>query len=557
MTVTLTGDVFDALGIAHATGDRDGISVWLETYYPVQPDGDGVRVGRIVPVPVAATGEVNLSGIPATVGGAPLYRLIFDSPALRGIAGNSTGQQVTGVFELTESRTIGWCVANSVSPESLTTYDAALDARIAQAQAAAAAAQSAALNADADADRAETAADAAEAISGLTGEDTAVAYLVSTHGTDTHAALEGTYLPREVQQALATEIVRLLTLTPHETDVAPFEIVTKAFANGGGKPDNVGTWIGYNASRYTQQAGEDGEDGKITWHMGMESGYHNPDDGTYGPEWYLNYASPDGTTVPIATFRPIYVRLGEGDTNSTADKWAHVVVDIGPDPEGVFGITPGYVASGGNPIFMVRKDLIEMSTADTVVRGVLAVRPGAANAIFRVDGTSTSAIEMRVNGVYGGGLHTGDVNALEVRDKVGRPVLVFTYGNGTNTSISTFHSRLHARSLVQFGGDTGTPTATDMGNLGKTPTVSGNCVRGTVNIGTGAAPAAGDAVELTLPVAHLATPTIVVSAGNYATSVMVPYAYAVNGSTVRLGLGVTPDPDTAVGTYQINYTILG
>lgn len=384
--------------------------------------------------------------------------------------------------------------------------------------------------------------------------------------TQQDARLSATYVPRLITQA-AAQIVRTFKLDPADANVAMYEIVTKAFANSGGKPANVGTWIGYNASRYTQQAGEDGEAGLLGWHMGMESGYYNPDDLTYGPEWYLNYTSPDNTSVPIATFRPLYVRLGQGDTNLKTDKWAHVLVDIGPDAEGVFAVTPGYALPTPGTLAAFRVTAAELNLSSTAVvadGGSFAVRPRAAgnvaaNLIVDSKGTGIAVVAMRVAGAAAGSLIATDVNTYYLADKADNPVVVFNYGSTVAARQTNVRSRLKVDGAIWAGSDTdSTVTVADTGNLGAAPTVAGNAVRGTISMGTGAAPAAGDAVTLTVPAGvYGSAPTVVVSAGNFATSNRQPYAYAVDAATLKIGFGVALAASAAAGTYKVNYQVLG
>jgi hypothetical protein len=210
---------------------------------------------------------------------------------------------------------------------------------------------------------AEAARDAAVDLSNIDTPDELVATLLANPASATGAAATATLVTRDetLPAAGGYEVMRL---DPDNATTAPWQIVTKAFANGGGKPPNQGVWIGFNAERYLQDGS--GQDGALTWHLGMESGYENPDDDTFGPEFYLNYGTPDGTTIDVAQLRPFYFRLIEGDTNDADDKGVHALFDIGPSADGIFAIVPGYVDTNGTPIFQVTKDLIEMVAPDVV-----------------------------------------------------------------------------------------------------------------------------------------------------------------------------------------------
>jgi hypothetical protein len=66
-------------------------------------------------------------------------------------------------------------------------------------------------------------------------------------------------------------------------------------------------------------------------------------------------------------------------------------------------------------------------------------------------------------------------------------------------------------------------------------------LRGTVSMGTGATPAAGDAVSIAIPAGVYPTaPNGFASAGNFNTSGRSVHAYAVSATEIRLGFGRTP-----------------
>jgi hypothetical protein len=368
-------------------------------------------------------------------------------------------------------------------------------------------------------------------------------------------------VPRRIRQATADTVTRLLELDPHSDGVAPFQIVHKAFANGGGNPPNNGVWIGYNAERYLQDGS--GEDGTLGWHMGLESGYHNPDDGSYGPEWYLNYVSPDGDGVPIATFRPMYVRLGAADTNTLADKWAHVLVDIGSDPEGVFGVSPGY-AEGNAPSFYVTKALTRLNSKNVVAEGTwFTVRPSAsdasANLVVDSKGNRIAVVALRVNGAPAGAFMAATANTFYISDKADQPVMVFNFGTNPTTRIVNARAKLKVDGVLELGSQVSVSSISGTGALGSEPELAAgsNSARGTIEFGTGAAPTAGDAAVIRMPATYGQVPNVVVSAANSASAELRPYAYATDTMTIRFGLGSPPPRSQARRTFRFNYHIVG
>ncbi len=117
-TYSLTGSLLDIVGVNLNTVARKPIVV-LESSQPLVSDiaTGAVRVGGRYAVVVATDGTVNVTGIPATVGGTPLYRLIITTR--QADTREKPLTLATGWFSLTASRTIAWVVDNAVQPEYL------------------------------------------------------------------------------------------------------------------------------------------------------------------------------------------------------------------------------------------------------------------------------------------------------------------------------------------------------------------------------------------------------------------------------------------------------
>lgn len=181
-TSAITGSILDLTGDPHATSPV-GVRLWLQSSEDFIGTGASARTGGMQPIAVAADGSVNHDGIPETIAGAPLYRLHVDSAHLRA-AGRESGV-TSGWFALPAGGiTLGEIAETYFAP---TLVEPGMYTSVVELVAAAQAA----------ADQAEAAADTATAISGLTGEDDAVALLASTPGTDTHTALSATYVAQE------------------------------------------------------------------------------------------------------------------------------------------------------------------------------------------------------------------------------------------------------------------------------------------------------------------------------------------------------------------------
>lgn len=137
VTYSLTGDITDVIGTAFPLGSA---YVALESSQPLVVDtgAGGIRVAATTQVDVATDGSVSVTGIPATTGGAPLYRLRIEARS-----GNAPATTtITGWFELTADRTLEWVVNNSVAPIMVTpTIVADVTAQAVRAEAAAARAE--------------------------------------------------------------------------------------------------------------------------------------------------------------------------------------------------------------------------------------------------------------------------------------------------------------------------------------------------------------------------------------------------------------------------------
>lgn len=109
---------------------------------------------------------------------------------------------------------------------------------------------------------------------------------------------------------------------------------------------------------------------------------------------------------------------------------------------------------------------------------------------------------------------------------------------------------------------TNVPAAAALAGLGAgppAPTVShASDLRGTIIIGTGAAPAAGDAVTITFqqPMVQ-AVPNVAIWAANAATAALNPYVRTVTQAGFTVGFSGVPAAGQAAGTYQVAWAVTG
>lgn len=125
---TISGDIATLQGSDHTNGDP--VALYVECSQPILVDGATGRTGGRLRIPVSSDGTFSMTGLPASVGGVPLYRLQLDSRALR-LQGLRAGI-TSGWFPLTVDRDLTWIVANYVE---VTTISAATAVNVAAAAA--------------------------------------------------------------------------------------------------------------------------------------------------------------------------------------------------------------------------------------------------------------------------------------------------------------------------------------------------------------------------------------------------------------------------------------
>ncbi len=203
-------------------------------------------------------------------------------------------------------------------------------------------------------------------ISGISTSDGVVEALVKNTGGAgplTSAALSASYVGRSTTKASGTgRTVAYEVADPNLTASKWREVYGSADFSGHKDPVR---FFGWNADKGLGG----GDTAEPAFYMGMEADYHVSSwngDGTAHRvmEWYVNYNSPDNSTV--TNFRPFAFSLGADDNSS---HWATVQVDIG---------------------------------TDTAYRSLFNVIAGGSKNLFHLDGTSGAVyVPLTVSGAYG------------------------------------------------------------------------------------------------------------------------------------------------------------
>ncbi|HSX47728.1 MAG TPA: hypothetical protein VLF63_03060, partial [Patescibacteria group bacterium] len=151
-------------------------------------------------------------------------------------------------------------------------------------------------------------------------------------GLDGNGLLKTAELPSSVvtnnqTQSAENTVLPLFTINPKTSGFEPFQVQMNSYVNPGGGAGtyNHAMFLGWNAS--THGTGTPAVSGKPSLIMGMEDNYYDSG-GTnlFGMEWYVEYFSPDGTSVQ--GLRPFYARISS-DTN--ARNGCIITFDIGTD----------------------------------------------------------------------------------------------------------------------------------------------------------------------------------------------------------------------------------
>ena len=198
-TFHISGALPDLTGVPHPVGGTTPqVRLWLECSDPLlSAGGREGRTGGILEVAIDEDGECYIDGIPATVNGAPMYRLRADTIDYKHGGRAGYGEAFTSWFAVTGNTTIGELIAVHTEPVMVSP---ALYDTLASYVAAAQAARDAAIAAKV---AAEAARDAAIDISGITTTDAAVKAALDLPASQSRRYIE-TYLPVARYGALGT-----------------------------------------------------------------------------------------------------------------------------------------------------------------------------------------------------------------------------------------------------------------------------------------------------------------------------------------------------------------
>lgn len=242
--------------------------------------------------------------------------------------------------------------------------------------------------------------------------------------TKTDAELNSRFVAQATSHTTELIAQPVFIMTPATASPNPYQIIFNSFENTGSGAGtyNHGMWFGFNAGRHA--GGGTATANKVGMYMGFEDNYYDDGgDATYGPEWYVGYITPDGSTIPIGGLRPFYVRVKDGNANS-ASKSALITLDIGAGATGAFGVHKGVT----NPA------LFGLSTSDGIMRIPFKIEmPSAGNALtLQSSGTSDPAnLLFKTGSTTRWQLQSNNNNSLIFIDNVNSKQTMILYGQST------------------------------------------------------------------------------------------------------------------------------
>jgi hypothetical protein len=120
------------------------------------------------------------------------------------------------------------------------------------------------------------------------------AYVTTTPAGPTRTALDAAFAAKDTAHIVEGTGVTAWRVIPATVGAVPFEVAYNSYPNigAGAGTKNHATFFGYNVGRH---GGGPVVAGKNAWIMGFEDNYYDYQSTLkYGPEWYIEYWSPDG-----------------------------------------------------------------------------------------------------------------------------------------------------------------------------------------------------------------------------------------------------------------------
>ena len=251
------------------------------------------------------------------------------------------------------------------------------------------------------------------------------------------AVLSSRYVAQDIVQTAQSAPVQPFEILFADGLNTPFEIRAIDYDNAGvgaGTANHL-VFFGFNTGRHAT--------GPVTankpaWMMGMEDNYFaNGGDEKYGPEWYVQYYSPDGSSQVM--FRPFYARVLGSDSNTPAG--AINISNIGPsNGGGSFRVNGGAQSTGDTGLFTVTWTQITLGVSTVVQAVPLTLNNQSGDVNLFLDASGTGYMQFRKGTTRSWVLASTSTNAFAFYNKDFNPHLSFTYGASASAAVSDFAS---------------------------------------------------------------------------------------------------------------------
>lgn len=245
-----------------------------------------------------------------------------------------------------------------------------------------------------------------------------------------------------IAQSAASATVQPFSITFADGLNTPFEIRAIDYVNSGtgtGTSNHL-VFYGFNVGRHATGSVTAN---KAAWMMGLEDNYYaTGDDEKYGPEWYVQYYSPDGSSQTM--FRPFYARVLGSDSNTPAG--AINISNIGPSGGGgSFRVNGGAQSTGDTGLFTVTWTQITLGVSTVVQAVPLTLNNQSGDVNLYLDASGTGYMQFRKGTTRSWVLASTSTTAFAFYNKDFNPHLQFTYGADASTAVSDFVSGVKIR----------------------------------------------------------------------------------------------------------------
>lgn len=254
-------------------------------------------------------------------------------------------------------------------------------------------------------------------------------------------ALDGRFVPGQQTQSAESTAVTLFRITPNTTGWGDFKALMYSIPSAFDSSVNHAAYYGWNVgSTHNPEIV-----GKVALAFGIEDNFYDKaGDGTHGPEFYLEQATPDGSA---ALFRPFYAR---GSNETGHNRW-NVQFDIGTDTHGLLSVFAGK----GNPaLFAVSAAQVQFNAPLLMSGSAVTYARAAGQAVFIIQSVNPTLLYQTAAGVAAWYHASYGIGNFTISDQHVRAHLTLTSGATPAAALTDISSSVKIEGNVGFGGVT-------------------------------------------------------------------------------------------------------